>query len=377
VAERLVLQCASVLGNRCALPLLRNIAGDENMSALTALTDRELIATEGDEIEIFHPFIRDLVEAFIPAQARKELHARTLEMMAEENGSPLEVRAYHAYQAGEIFNGLMMLERMGNLAFLRGDLDTAVFSYQRGLELARRELLETGDTTLDAAIATFSRKLGAVLARRGDATGADGVLREAIELTDPLSLERVRMLIGLGKVVAARKRFRDAYRLLGQALDIATRLESDESRAEVYLGIASVRREDRDYLGAAAALWEANELLEKTGADAITRAATAVDLAVLLIDDGDLPGARSQLDSAEPLAREAEAPYLQARVVGMLAHVDGNDGNSELAVDRYREAIRVAAEAGDAEAVFGWENELQEYMARPSSNRGGTLSWER
>ncbi len=359
LSARLLLQSASVLGNRCPKNLLEEVAGKEKINALDALTERRLLLVDNGQVEMTHPFIRDLVEAFIPAQARKELHARALELLsAKPEETPLEVRAYHAYHSGEVFNALMMLEMMGNLAATRGDTETSVFSYQRGLELARRELLETGDTTLDTAIATFSRKLGSALASRGDVTGADGVLREALELTEPVSLERVRMLVVLGEVVAARKRYRDAYRLLGQALDIAMRLESDTAQAEVHLGIASVRREELDFLGAAAALWEASELMARSGADTAARAFVAVDLASLLVEDGDLEGARSQLDEAEARAHESGQPHLEAKVVGMLAKIDDVEGNRDLAKERYAEAIRLAARAGDAVAVDTYQSAM-------------------
>jgi hypothetical protein len=92
VAERLVLQCASVLGNRCSRIILEEIAGEDNMPAIETLAKRGLLAIEDDEIEIVHPFIRDLVEAFIPSQARKELHSRAFALMTEREGVPLEVR---------------------------------------------------------------------------------------------------------------------------------------------------------------------------------------------------------------------------------------------------------------------------------------------
>ena len=53
----------------------------------------------------------------------------------------------------------------------------AVLGYRRALEVARREVLETGDMMMDAALVTFSRKLGRALEHVSDLSGADGVLR--------------------------------------------------------------------------------------------------------------------------------------------------------------------------------------------------------
>jgi len=50
----------------------------------------------------------------------------------------------------------------------RGDASTAVLAFRRGLDVARRELMITGEVSLDRAIVTFSRKLGQALEASGD-----------------------------------------------------------------------------------------------------------------------------------------------------------------------------------------------------------------
>src|SRR5205085_1160596 len=85
--------------------------------------------------------------------ARQELAATA------SDDAPLEVRAEHAYRAGEPMSALLLLERMGDAALMRGDPQAAVLAFRRGLDLARRELMISGDDALERAMVSFSRKL--------------------------------------------------------------------------------------------------------------------------------------------------------------------------------------------------------------------------
>lgn len=375
LSARRVLQTISVLGNSCSRASLLQTAGIESVKGLETLCRFGFVITEENRVKVVHPFIRDFTKAFIPAQARKELYERALDLASNQE-LPIEVRAGYAYHAGEVLSALMLVERMGNLAIERGDLDTAVSSFQRGLELARREMLESGDISLDSAIAAFSYKLGSALARIGDLIGAQGVIREALELTKRVSFERVRMLIGLGKVVAERKRFRDAYRVLGQALEIGMQMKNDKAISEAHSGIAAVRRADGDHLGAAASLWDARELLEKSESNALERAQIAIDLIDLLIEAEDCDEALRQLEHAEKLANEADAPYLSAQVESFRGRIDSRLGKNEACVEHFRNAIRLAARSGDVDSVNTWERVVREMTEGTDSSRGTTSAWK-
>jgi eukaryotic-like serine/threonine-protein kinase len=357
ITARLALQCVAVLGYRCSRASLSILAGPDSVSALESLREQRFILIEGEEIAIVHPFIRDLIEAFIPAEARRKLHDRAYRLVTDQ-GAPLEVRAGHAYRAGEVFSALMILEQMGNLAARRGDYDTAALAFQRGLELARQELFETGDTILDAAVATFSYKLGDALTRIGDAIGAEGVLRESLGLTDPLSRQRTRMMVGLSKVVAIRKRFRDAFRLLDQTLEIARDLASEEIRADAYLGVAWVRHEQGDKPGRAEALKAACDLFLQLPVSAIERASAEIDLSDAWLEAGEPARARTQLELTEASVRGSEAPYLLAKVWFLLGELSAREQDSARAQEAYHRATVFAAQAGDAETVQACEERL-------------------
>jgi tetratricopeptide (TPR) repeat protein len=310
------------------------------------------VQLDGSKVSIVHPFIADLVAASIPAEARRALHRRAYEVLSELR-APQEVRAAHAFRGVDPVTSLVVLEKAGDASMARGDHLGAVLEYRRALELARRETLESGDTVYDRAIATFSRKLGEALARSGDAAGADGVLREALDLTMPKSAERAKMLLSLGRIAARRDRPRDAMRQFGQALELVAGVEpSVESHLQVAIG--RVRRIEGDPQHAANAYRRALELFAEIEASADTVARTRLELADALTAAGDQEGAAHQLGSVERDGRASGATSMVARAVGMLGSIDELAGRARDAQVRYEEAASLAAQAGDAPGYRRW-----------------------
>lgn len=292
-----------------------------------------------------HPFVRDLVEASIPAEARKELHLSALRA-SKAAKTPHEVWAHHAYGSGEVLGALVLLERMGDRGYKRGDLRTAVLGYQRALELARRELLISGDMYLEAAIESVSSRLGRVLAKRGDLTGAEGVLREAMEYSSPNSVQRGLILIGLAGVLADKQRAREAYRCLGQALEIAIQSDSSPVQIDVQLAVSRLRRADGNHKGAVAALAAAKALLGDADDDKGKLAIVALELASVELESGNADGARSALSVAQGAAVDAVAPFLEAQVAALRATLAQAAGDAGVVGAQYAEASRLASVAG-------------------------------
>lgn len=346
LGARLLLQAISVLGNRCERTLVDRLAPTDSSAHMTVLVGQGLIIMTDTHVEVAHPFIRDLVEASIPAEARKDLHARALSL-ANEVGMPLEVRAHHAFGSGEALGALVLLERMGDLALARGDLGTAVMGYQRALSLSRRELLETGDTYLEGAIESISRRLGNALIRRGDITGAEGVLREALEYSAPSSTHRAQIHIGLSEVLADKQRMREAYRLLGQALEIAIHNDAEAAQVDIQMAVARLRRMEGNLKGAIAALRTAEELLTDEEPDRLRRAQLAVEVARCLVDQRKREEALAAVEEARRLAEVAEAPYLASRALGISARYHQAIGESDKAQELYTLAAALAERAGD------------------------------
>ena len=353
MAARRLMQVIAVLGDSAPLDWVRELSRGTDLGAIDLLVRDGLVRAEGDRVYVRHRFVRELVEGSIPAEHRKELHAHALQVTADA-GAPLEVRAEHAWRASEPMSALLLLERMGDAALQRGDGSAAVLAFRRGLELARRELHLTGETALDRAIVTFSRKLGEAMHFAGDATGADGVLREALELAGPATRERGKMLRVLSRVAGKRNRQRDATRLLGQALELALRQGDKRGEAEAHIALGKLRLADGDSLTAANTLKTGLDLVRgEPGAEPLVVEAVlarADSLAIL----GDREGARADLDVARAAAQRSGASGLLARVIAAQAAAASAAGESDGAAAFYREAARLAAESGDAAGARRW-----------------------
>ncbi|MGD8316568.1 MAG: protein kinase, partial [Myxococcales bacterium] len=334
-AQRL-LQAASVLGRSCDLDTLRAVSDSHELGGLDELAGNSLVQLDGSRISITHPFIAELVAASIPAEARRALHRRAYEVLSEQRAAQ-EVRAVHAFHGVDPVTSLVLLEKSGDAATARGDHLGAVLQYQRALALARRETLESGDSVYDSAMATFSRKLGEALARSGDPAGADGVLREALDLTAPTSVDRAKMLLSLGRIAARRDRPRDAMRHFGQALELVAGVEpAVESHLQVAIG--RIRRIDGDPHHAANAYRRALELFKDIGAPDHSLARTRLELADALTAAGDHESAANELRGVEELGRSNGITSFVARAVGMLGSIDELAGRARDAQLRYEEA---------------------------------------
>jgi eukaryotic-like serine/threonine-protein kinase len=347
VSSRRLLQAVAVLGRSAPLASVRRVADASDMEGLPLLIARGFVVETDGALEIVHPFVRDLIEASTPAQARRQLHLRALDLVSETD-APIEVRAHHAYGAGEALSALVLLERLGDLSAARGDLDTAVLGYQRGIELARRELLESGDTSLDDALAGLSRRLGVVLARRRDLTGAEGVLREAVEYSSPTGTQRALILAALARVVGQRDRPREAQRLIGQALELVARPDASHARADVQLALAEIREREPNLEGAIAALQALIQLSPDQGLDPYKRVHGELMLAELLLATEHATSARQVLASACTHAEQTRAPALLAQAQALTARLCED---REEALQSYKRAALTAALAGAADYV--------------------------
>ena len=352
VRARRVLQAVAVFGGRCTSRELAETLEPGELAGLEELMRDGLVRVENGLVEVSHPFVAELVEAFIPAEARKQMHARVLELVTEA-GAPLEVRLEHAYRAGETMRTLVLLERMGDEAYQRGDKVAAIQGLRRALELARREMLESGDPLLETAILSFSRKLALALARAGELAGADGVVRAVLDLTGPYDVSRAKLYLVLGEVAGLRGRSRDAMRHYGKALEIVAG-EDARVEAELQVSLARARRKDGDPRGAANAYRRALELHQQLEGDGTTAARVAVELAAALFDARDQEELRERLVDARRRAELDGAPALLAEVAGLAGRLAEREGRTADAIQRYADASRRAAEAGDLRRHALW-----------------------
>ncbi len=359
VAGRRVIQALSVLGERAQPSALRQLIADEDLQALAKLVESELLRVlPNGDYGFTHPYLRDVVEASIPGETRKALHAKALDW-ANQVGKPLEVRAEHAFRAGESMTALMLLERMGQEALKRGDPSVAILAFRHGLELARKEMLDTGDEALDSAIVSFSRQLAEAMVWGNDVMGAAGVLNEAAQLAGPMSLERARMNLALGRVAERRDRPREAARQLMLAAELAQKLGNKLLEGRALWALSRVRRSEGDSLGAVNALREAVERLTESDPRSARRCSCEIELGEALIDLGDSEAATQHLERALDLANDGDWSALAAGALGILGTLDELAGERERARERYREASELAARAGDLVARERWRRATQ------------------
>jgi len=184
-----------------------------------------LVGEEG--IRASHPLVREVTLATIPAAVRRELHGGAA-ILCDERDLPIEVRALHESWGGTTFQALLLLERVSAQAGSRGDNQGAIMALRRALELARRELFRGELDDPMRAVLIFSRKLGEALARGGQFTDADGVLREALDVAGPSGRDRAAVLGALAHVAHGRDRRQEARDYLREALDIASRSGAHE-----------------------------------------------------------------------------------------------------------------------------------------------------
>lgn len=349
-----LLQVASVLGTSVSLGLLRQVSADTDLNGMDELARNALVQVKEGRMDIVHPFIRDVIEASIPAEARRELHRIALGAVSEREG-PLEVRAEHAFRGADPLASLVVLERAGDQAMSRGDGLSAVLFYRRALDLSRREMFQRGETVMGSGLATFSRKLGEALSRAGDPAGADGVLREAIDFTPPRSAERGRMLLALGSVALRRDRPRDAMREFGRALEIVAGV-APKVESHLQVAIGRIRRSGGDAPHAANAYRRALELFEELEIGPDVTARVRLELADALITIGDAEAATRQLERVRDDGHEMDALELVARAIGTMGSLDELQGRRDRALRRYEEAAELAAQAGDAPGHRRWRS---------------------
>jgi tetratricopeptide (TPR) repeat protein len=219
-------------------------------------------------------------------------------------------------------------------------------------------------------LASLGRRLGSLLGHRGDVAGAEGVLREALEHSSADGPQRAPILVAMARAVARRNREREAYRLLGQALELAYRDDAVLVQAEVQLALAELRRKENNVKSAISALQAVVELLSEQGADATRCASVYLQLVEAQIQDSDFGAADVTLQRAAPLFQESGLPYVQAHALALRARVQAERGDHTRAAALYREGALLAAHAGAADLVEDLEGRARE-LASGSKNRRG------
>jgi serine/threonine-protein kinase len=199
-AARQVLQALAVLGDRADVESLSAVLGEDvDIEASLALVgEGDMVDRSEQQVSLRHPLFREVILLATPAGVRIELHLRTIRLF-DKQGAPIEARALHAYHSHESLEALLLLEQISERALLRGDETAAVNALRRGLDLSRRELYRGELDDPMRAMAIFGRKLGDALTQAGNYADAEGVLREALDMTGPTGNDRTQILASLAR----------------------------------------------------------------------------------------------------------------------------------------------------------------------------------
>lgn len=219
---RRALQALAVLGDQMRPDVLSELLpkSEQLDTALGELVRSGMAEAHEGKYSTSHPLLREIVLAGIPVAVRRELHKRAL-TTCEKLEAPIEARALHAYECGDSFQALLLLEQVADRATTRGDAHTEVLALRRGLEIARKEIARGELDDPLRAVLIFSRRLGASLTRAGNFADAEGVLREALDVAGPSGTDRARVLSALAHVAHGRQRGSEALGYIEQAIEVA------------------------------------------------------------------------------------------------------------------------------------------------------------
>ncbi len=364
VTARRVVQALAVLGDedREGVGAVAGTGKDVDAGALRSLVDGGWVLTETTgsrtRLRVAHPLLREVADAGIPADVRKDLHAACVQA-ARGAELPLEVQAHHAFYAGPAFQALLLIERVGDQALARGDDAAAAQALRRGLEFARRERGRGEIDEPERAVVIFTRKLGEALVRAGDTAEAEGVLREGLGVAARTDPEWPRLEGALGRALCARGRHGEGMRAIDNAVAMARRQGQRGVAAELLVGRAEMEALARAWTEVVGSLDAADGLLRealRTAGPSDPLRRQRVDLLLRLARARRLSGheADGELAEARVLATEMFMVTARAQCDAEAAEWAESVGDRRAAVAAWRRAVHAAREAGDAalEALY-------------------------
>ncbi len=229
-AARKTLQAIAVFGDETSTAVLRRMLPD-----VLSVTDagarlvrmgfvRSVRTAHGTMLAMSHPMVRDLVLAEVPSEARRALHEAALRA-DEEHMLPMSARAAHEAQAHNAFQALLLLERVSAEATERDDALLQVGALRTALQLIRAEISRGSLDAPEDALVLFSLKLADALANTEQHEGAEGTLRELLDMGVASAQDRVRVLMRLSELASARGRADDARKYGDEGESLRVRLE--------------------------------------------------------------------------------------------------------------------------------------------------------
>ena len=294
-ASRRLVELVSVVPNRVSTAVLDAVMPGWP-SAAEEPERRQLLEVGAKHVRFRHELARTAIRLNVPIAARRGLHAEVLRALLATDADPANIvhhaeaagvddvvaeyalvaarraaalgsnrEAYSHYRRASDFVSRLpaveqatLLEELANAAYLAGQLDHSF----PAIEHARRIYARLGD---QEAVGRCARILSRFFWVTGDGDAARQTAREAITILEPLgeSVELARAESALSQLAMLAEDAERAIKWGERALELATRLGDESTRAHALVNIGSARAQV-DYRDTATVL-EAYEIAEAAG----------------------------------------------------------------------------------------------------------------
>ncbi len=272
-ASRRLVELVSVVPNRVATSVLDAVL-PEWPEAAEEPERRQLLEVDARYVRFRHELARNAIRSSLPIAARRRHHAEILAALLAAEADPAEIVhhaeaagaedvvadyalvaarraaaldsnrvAYSHYRRASHFLDRLppgeqatVLEELATAAYVVGRLDEAFPAIERAIEIHR----ELGD---EAALGRCTRVLSRFHWYAGDGVRAREKAVEAVEILEPLgeSVELARGYSGLSQLAMLAEDTGEALAWGGRALELATRLGDEGTRARALVNIGSAR----------------------------------------------------------------------------------------------------------------------------------------
>jgi DNA-binding SARP family transcriptional activator len=279
-AERRLIELVSLVPGRMRTALL-DVAVPDWHAAAEEPERRHLLEIDDGHVHFRHELARHAVRASVPVAARRRLHAQLVQALLATGAEPAEI-VHHAEAAGAtdvVADHVLPAARRaaalgsnreayshyaraadfharlapGERALALEELAVAAYLADRlpeALDVIQRAIACCGQLGDVAAVGRCTRRLSRFHWYAGDGDRARAEAREAMEVLEPLgeSVELARAYAGFCQLLLLNEEVEDAASWAERALQLATRLGDEPTRAAalVNLGITRIQVDPDD-----------------------------------------------------------------------------------------------------------------------------------
>ena len=271
--ERHLVELVSVVPNRVATSVLDAVLPDWPAAAEEP-ERRQLLEVDPRYVRFRHELARNAIRSSVPIAARRRLHAEILAALLAAEADPADIvhhaeaagtenvvadyalvaarraaaldsnrEAYSHYRRASVFlDRLSAPERAAALEEL-ASAAYAVYRLEEAFDAIKRSIAEWTALGEGAAVGRCTQTLSRLYWHAGDGDAARAKALEAIEILEPLgeTVELARAYSGLAQLKNLAECNDEALAWGERALELATKLGDERTRAHVLVNIASVR----------------------------------------------------------------------------------------------------------------------------------------